>query len=172
MENTENTKIIARRVQLRFKTEFALFIILGTLLLGLTIYFAIIDKTFFVATMLGIPTICFIVVWSFRLKRIYKNNHSPEIKITFCDGIFTIYENGEILSVQQQDIKRVDYKNKRAFLISPYFISLSEMNYGKVIISVLQNGSWRQIVVDNVYEPSKVCDRFNYFLGFNTFEQA
>lgn len=157
--NKESSLIIARRIQLKFVSE----LIAYCFLVGIFIILAI----FCLSIVLGLLGLVFGVWGFFDLKKIYVNNHSNEILITYNNDTFTIVDELNPLHIKKSKIIDLDYKTKKSFIYTPYFISQTEYNYGKLYIYFEDKGVTQKLTIYNVAEPDKVFVKMSDILGWN-----
>ncbi|MCI6860314.1 MAG: hypothetical protein MR862_04095 [Clostridia bacterium] len=160
MENNKGISlIIARRIQLKFVPE----LIAYCFLVGIFIALAISC----LSIILGLLGLAFGVWGFFYLKKIYVNNHSNKILITYKDDTFTILNELNPLHITKSKIIDLDYKIKKSFIYTPYIISQTEYNYGKLYIYFEDNDAQQKLTIYNVAEPDKVFDKMLDILGWN-----
>lgn len=126
-------------------------------ILSLTIIFALVSIAF--------------GIWAFfYLKKIYVNNHSNEILITYKNNTFTIVDELNPLHIKKSQIVDLDYKTKKSFIYTPYYISQTEYNYGKFYIYFEDKDVSQKLTIYNIAEPDKVFDKMMDILGWNQIE--
>lgn len=65
----------------------------------------------------------------------------------------------------------MDYKRKKQFIYTPYFISQTEYNYGKFYIYFSDGDKKVKLTIYNVAEPDKVLDKMINILEWNLIEE-
>lgn len=164
--NKEKNLIIARRIQLKFVSELIACCFVLIVFLALVILFIMV-KLFNLIIVFGLFSIIFGVWAFFYLKKIYVNNHSNEILITYNNNTFTIVDELNPLNINKSKIIDLDYKTKKSFIYTPYFISQTEYNYGKLYIYFEDKGVTQKLTIYNVAEPDKVFVKMSDILGWN-----
>ena len=160
MENNKETSlIIARRIQLKFVPELIGYCFLVGIFIALAISY--------LSIILGLFGLVFGVWGFFYLKKIYVNNHSNVILITYKDDTFTILDELNPLHITKSKIIDLDYKTKKSFIYTPYIISQTEYNYGKLYIYFEDKDVQQKLTIYNVAEPDKVFDKMLDILGWN-----
>ena len=159
----EKSTIIATRIQLHFVRECIAYIIL--LLLSLLLIYFNFVVFIFVFALIGIGGFV-------ELFFIYKNNHSQEIRITYKNDCFTIYDEvANKMIIKVKDIKYLHYKNKKSFVVTPYYFSEREYNYGKLYIYYINNAETYKLTLKNIAEPDKVYDKIIHILEWDRIEE-
>ena len=160
---TEKSTIIARRIQLHFVGECIACIIL--LLLSLILLYFNIFAFVFTFALIGVGGFV-------ELFNIYRNNHSQEIRITYKNNYFTIYDQkANKMLIRVEDVKNLNYKNKKSFIATPYFFSEKEYNYGKLYIYYLNNGETYKLTLKNIAEPDKAYDKMIHILEWDQIQE-
>ena len=158
----EKSIIIATRIKLPFVRELIAYIVLLLLSLFFLYFgFFIFLLVFFLIGVGGFVELFFI----------YKNNHSQGIIITYKNNCFAIYNGIEKIFIKVEDIKDLSYKNKKSFIVTPYFFSEREYNYGKFYIFYLNDGQTFKMTLKNIAEPDKVYDKIVHILEWDQIEE-
>lgn len=169
-DKNNKSLIIAKRIKLKFIGELVASCVLFAMFFALTILGIVLQELILiiisVLILVVISVCCF-----FSLKKIYINNHSNEVMITYKNDTFTIVDDVNPLQIKKSDIIDLDYKLKKLFVYTPYFIGQSEYNYGKFYIYFKEGKEEFKITLYNVAEPYKVCDKMIKILGWDVLEE-
>lgn len=160
MENKLELTPIAKRVYKKNETAAIVIINIVTLALAIaSIVFGVLYFDFlcwvgaFFIVLLLILDICHVV-------SVHKNHSAPEFTIMLRedDKIVLYYQNWTKDYVNVEDIYNIKSKPHITSIITPYYYSISTMNYGKVIIYARdERGRKEKFVVDDVLKCDEAC---------------
>ena len=61
----------------------------------------------------------------------------------------------------------MDYKNKKSYIVTPYYYSEKVYNYGRVRLYFLDDDKKKKLVLKNILTPDRVFENVVSFLGWD-----
>lgn len=173
MKEKEKSLIIAERIRLKYVGEVVGFIILIIFTVVFLILCSYLDSIIGII-ICSLSLIGVIVLFIFDLLKIHKNNNLPSVLITLKKDTFTIHDPVKNLEIKKTDIIDITYKNKKSFIITPYYYSSTIWNYGTLVLFIKDAESTEdcyKLTLKNVANPDKVFDKLYHLLEWDTIEE-
>ena len=169
MPKKESTteKILGRRVYFPIWKDIVGFLFFSAIVVALLVLGYIYDfEPLFKLLTLLFELLFLIIFWAELIPHVI-NNHQGPIAITTDGEFLIIYQEEVKLYIDPEAIYDMDYKNKKSYIVTPYYYSEKVYNYGRVRLYFLDDDKKRKLVLKNILTPDRVFENVVSFLGWD-----
>ena len=167
MGKAKPEKILARRVYFPLWKDVLAFSVLSAIAIIVVILSYIYDFEPFYKALPWLFELLFIILFLVDFIPHKTSNDQGPVVITTDGEFLIIYQNNTKLYIDAEAVYDMDCKNKKSYIVTPYYYSEKVYNYGRLRLYILDGDKTKKLVLQNVLDPDSAIDKIASFLGWD-----
>ena len=167
MSKSKTEKVLARRVYFPLWKDIVAFSVLSAIAIIVVILSYIYDFEPFYKALPWLFELLFIILFLVDFIPHKTSNDQGPVAITTDGEFLIVYQKNTKLYIDADAVFDMDYKNKKSYIVTPYYYSEKVYNYGKFKLYILDGNRIKKIVLHNILDPDRAIDKIASFLGWD-----